>query len=269
MSYKLDKKKSNKISKIITTVGLLATLLSTTYIGIHFFTQYEGIKNNEQIINQITINEQENQMAEEYTPKYDITALQNEYPNAWGILEMPNGTALPIASATSLEDEDYYSNHALDGSYSSAGTLFLDHTNYQNEDQTVRRIWGHNLTTGNMFGDLTEFQNQGQEYYNNNQAFTLYTNSGVYELQVFAGIEEDATNHEFNYPTEEDFLNDMYNAIENSNFTSNVTINPNDRIIILGTCPDRGSQFSGNNRFSVYTKVVPIYENTINQSKTL
>ena len=217
----------------------------------------------------IDTNEATPETIEEYTPKYDVAELQATYPNAWGILEKPDGTAFPIAETNSREEEDYYLKHTLDGNYSVSGTVFLDHQNDKDMNNQVSRIWGHNLLGENMLGNLTEYQNQGQTFYDQNKTYTLYTEKGVYELDVFAALEEDGTTQEFDYENQDAFLQDMNNNKNASNFVSDVQVSPDDQVIILECCPDRGSAISGNNRFSVYTKVTPVYEYNLNNNKTL
>ena len=282
MGYKIDKNKSkkiNKLNKILIAGGLAIALSGQGYFAINMFSQLEGIKQNDTIIEKVIVQDKENtlkndiQMEQtvepEYTPKYDINALQAEYPNAWGIIEKPNGNAFPIAITNSDEEENYYLKHTLDGTYSTSGCLFLDSQNDKNMQNQVSRIWGHNLLAENMFGDLTEYQNQGQTFYDQNKTYTLYTKNGVYKLEVFAALEEDGTLQEFDYQNQEDFLKDMQNNKNSSNFISDVNLEPENKIIVLACCTDRGSAISGNNRFFVYTKVTPVYEYNLNNKKTL
>ena len=103
MSYKVDKKKSNKLSKILIASGLALTLAGAGNFGITILSQMQGTQTNNDIIEQVVVNdikqeEQTNEInvepvQEEYTPKYDINELKETYPNAWGILEKPDGTA--------------------------------------------------------------------------------------------------------------------------------------------------------------------------------
>ena len=169
----------------------------------------------------------------------------------------------------SKEEENFYLKHTLNGEYSPSGTVFLDYQNDKNMENQVSRLWGHNLYGENMFGDLTEYQNQGQSFYDQNKTYTLYTEKGVYQLEVFAALEEDASTQNFDYSNQDEFLNDMNTNKEESNFTSNTKINPNDQIIIFACCTDDSNDLYTNNRFSVYTKVTPIYEYNLNNSKTL
>ena len=275
MSYKVDRKKSNKFNKFLIASGLVIALAGQAYAGLTIFSQSEGTKENNAIAEQVLVIDKEvnqedsNTVQEEYTPKYDINKLQEEYPNAFGILEKPNGVAFPIAMTNSREEEDYYLKHTLDGNYSASGTVFLDYQNDKNLNNQVSRLWGHNLYGENMFGDLTEYQNEGQAFYDQNKTYTLYTAKGVYKLDVFAALEEDATTQEFDYNTQEEFLQDMYNNINSSNFESDVTIEPDNQVIILECCTDQSSDLYGNKRFAVYTKVTPIYEYSLNKRKTL
>ena len=276
MSYKVDRKKSSTLSKILVAGGLALALIGAGKFGITILSQVQGTEVNNDIIEQVVVkddvidtNEATPKIIEEYTPKYDVAELQATYPNAWGILEKPDGTAFPIAETNSREEEDYYLKHTLDGNYSVSGTVFLDHQNDKDMNNQVSRIWGHNLFGANMLGDLTEYQNQGQAFYDQNKTYTLYTEKGVYELDVFAALEEDGTTQEFDYENQDAFLQDMNNNKNASNFVSDVQVSPDDQVIILECCPDRGSAISGNNRFSVYTKVTPVYEYNLNNNKTL
>lgn len=275
MSYKVDREKSHTFNNILITTGLIIAIIGGGATMINIFSKNAGLEANQNIVSVATVKDKEAtqtneiNITEEYTPKYDIAALRAEYPNAWGILEKPNGTALPIATTNSKEEENYYLKHTLDGTESTSGTIFLDHQNDKNMENQVTRLWGHNLLGENMFGDLTEYQNQGQSFYDQNKTYTLYTENGVYKLDVFAALEEDASTQEFDYTTGEEFLQDMSNNQNSSNFTSDVSLSPDDQVVILECCPDRGSAFSGNNRFSVYTKVTPVYEYNLNSSKTL
>ena len=274
MSYKVDRKKSNIFNRAIIAGGLIVALLGGGNAVINILSQNVGIKSNQDIVAVATVQDKQADLSniettEEYTPKYDITSMQEKYPDAWGILEKPDGTALPIAQTDSKEDESYFLRHTLDGSESTSGTVFLDHQNDKNMENQVSRLWGHNLLGENMFGDLTEYQNQGQSFYDQNKTYTLYTANGVYKLDVFAALEEDATTQEFDYNTQEEFLQDMYNNINSSNFESDVTIEPDNQVIILECCTDQSSDLYGNKRFAVYTKVTPIYEYNLNKGKTL
>ena len=277
MSYKVDRKKSSTLSKILVAGGLALALIGAGKFGITILSQVQGTEVNNDIIEQVVVKDDivdQNEatpeiIEEEYTPKYDVAELQATYPNAWGILEKPDGTAFPIAETNSREEEDYYLKHTLDGNYSVSGTVFLDHQNDKDMNNQVSRIWGHNLFGANMLGDLTEYQNQGQAFYDQNKTYTLYTEKGVYELDVFAALEEDGTTQEFDYENQDAFLQDMNNNKNASNFVSDVQVSPDDQVIILECCPDRGSAISGNNRFSVYTKVTPVYEYNLNNNKTL
>ncbi len=275
MSYKVDREKSHTFNNILITTGLIMAIIGGGTTMINILSKNTGLEANQNIVSVATVKDKEAtqtneiNITEEYTPKYDIATLRAEYPNAWGILEKPNGTALPIATTNSKEEENYYLKHTLDGTESTSGTIFLDHQNDKNMENQVTRLWGHNLLGENMFGDLTEYQNQGQSFYDQNKTYTLYTENGVYKLDVFAALEEDASTQEFDYTTGEEFLQDMSNNKNFSNFTSDVSLSPDDQVVILECCPDRGSAFSGNNRFSVYTKVTPVYEYNLNSSKTL
>ena len=142
MKYKLDKKGSNKISKIFIIIGLALILTGPGKTFIKIFEQHQGAEINNNIVNSVIVEDKQdiaqadgfleddisendiNEVLEEqnetYIPKYNIAELQENYPNAWGILEKPDGSAFPIASTNSDEEENYYLNHTLDGTYNTS-----------------------------------------------------------------------------------------------------------------------------------------------------
>jgi hypothetical protein len=65
----------------------------------------------------------------------------------------------------------------------------------------------------------------------------------------------------------DDYESNMNDVISRSMIETGVT--PNDRTMILTTCTRLGSDNDPYNRISLYTKVNPIYEKTMNNSRSL
>ena len=98
----------------------------------------------------------------------------------------------------------------------------------------------------------------------------LYTEDGEYDLDVFACVINNPTTQAIGtYNDQNQFLNDMENAINNSIIQTNTQLNENDQVLILTTCTDISNSKEPNNRISVYCKKTPTLIKEMNQGKTL
>ncbi len=81
------------------------------------------------------------------------------------------------------EDNSYYLTHTPDGSYSAAGSIFVDARGF-NEDNTI--IYGHNMGSSSniMFHDITNFSQS--EFFNNVQWGYFITDNVIVRLNIFA-----------------------------------------------------------------------------------
>ena len=173
----------------------------------------------------------------------------NEDAVGWITLE---GTPIdyPIVQG---DDNAFYLDHLFSGSGGFAGTLFIDADNMSDFSDKNTVIFGHHLKNGSMFAALSNYRDQ--KYYDEHPVLYLYTSTGDYEIQVFAGYARDASAipHDFDAP--EDFAAYIDQAVALSDFTSEVEIGSGDRIISLVTC----SYVTDNARFVVHGKLVPLY----------
>lgn len=167
----------------------------------------------------------------------------------------------PVAVPTE-NNQQYYLNHNLSGQEDANGTIYMDYRNYQEktdfEDQ-VTVIYGHNMLSGAMFGNLNKYSTPG--FYEEHKAFTYYTREGAYELEVFAGNVMDGTevmNDVNAYPNEEAFLNDIASVRANSDFHSDVTIEGDDKVVAFITCADGYNSKTSDNRYILFAKVKPL-----------
>ena len=74
-------------------------------------------------------------------------------------------------------DNDYYLNRAFDGSYSSAGVIYLEHTNKPDFSELNSFLYGHNMGDGSMFGDLHHL-GLDETLYEEHPYFYLYEPDG-------------------------------------------------------------------------------------------
>lgn len=185
-------------------------------------------------------------------PLMDFAPLKeiNDEIVAWLACE---GTVIdyPVLRA---DDNDYYLNHLYTGESNRMGSLFADYRNSGLFTDRNTVIYGHNMKNGAMFGSLSEYKSQ--DYYDALPAMTLYTPEGDYTIELFAGTVEDGDYEfvQFDFESDDAFMEYVDAFRSRSTFTSDVVVEPTDRIVTLCTC----SYERSNARYVVMGRLVPI-----------
>lgn len=150
------------------------------------------------------------------------------------------------------EDNDYYLNHAYTGDYLPIGSIFVD---FRCEDSITRNfntvIYGHNITTGTMFHDVTKFFKD--DYFEDTYIY-IYTLDGIYVYEPFSIYE---TRYDYNYfrtgfTSAEDFIEFAEELRDNSAKDKDVSFTKNDRIITLSTCTNAAYY----ERYALHAKLI-------------
>lgn len=151
-------------------------------------------------------------------------------------------------------NNDYYLNHSLNRSWSTAGWVFLDYRNNTNLSDKNQILYAHGRIDGSMFGSLANVLSENWQKQTENHVAKISTSTTDSLWQVFSTYRIPVTNDyirtEFN--GEEDF-NDFVNMImSRSNHNYNTTVNSSDRIITLSTC------IGLNDRVVMHAKLIKI-----------
>lgn len=167
------------------------------------------------------------------------------------------GTSIdyPIAQAN---NNDYYLNHAYNGSYSPLGSIFADYRCSDKLSDNMNTVfYGHNLMTGgeDMFHDIEMFLNQN---FFNSTEIIVYTYHGIYVYEPFAVYE---TRYDYNYyktkfNSTKDFLQFANAMKRNSRCYSDATFTGEDRVLTLSTCTNR-EHFT---RYALHAKLISAIE---------
>lgn len=183
-----------------------------------------------------------------------FTALQKINPEIIGWLSA-DGTNIdyPVAHT---DNNDYYLTHLYNGEQNANGTLFADYRNTGDFTDRNTVIYGHHMQSGAMFQSVTEYKNQ--DFYDVNPEMTLFTPKGDYKIELICGTVEDGNYQfvEFNFDSDEDFIDYVNGFREYSTFKSDVELQPGDRIVSLCTC----SYEWENARYMLIGRLVPIME---------
>lgn len=167
-------------------------------------------------------------------PQVDFAALMDQNQDVIGWIYLENTPInYPVVQSG---DNAYYLKHLFDGSYNSAGCIFLDSRNKSDFTDRNSIIYGHHMKNGTMFSDLTEYKSQA--FYEEHPEVLLVTPNQNYVIKLFAGyvanIKDDAWRVSFD--NEEDFDAWLRKAIEKSTFESNINPVGTDIIVSLSTC---------------------------------
>ncbi len=139
----------------------------------------------------------------------------------------------PVVQA---DNNDYYLNHLVDGSPNRSGSIFIDSRNSIGFADRNTFIYGHNMRNGTMFSAITKYADQ--RYYDQHPTLTMETNECTYLLEPFSGYVTLTTSdtYRIEFIDDADFSNYIEAVTQKSNFTSEVVVAAQDKIVTLSTC---------------------------------
>lgn len=187
---------------------------------------------------------------------YRDSFLANSDMAAW--LQIP-GTVIDYPVMWTPEDENYYLKRGFDGKSNQNGCLILDTDSSLEPLTTNLIIHGHNMKSGAMFGDLSEYESE--EYCQEHKSIILYTENlrrnyeviAVFRSQVFKKSDNVFKFYKFFQADSQEEFDDFYdNIMAMSIYDTGVTAQFGDHFLTLSTCSyhvDRG-------RFVVVAKEV-------------
>lgn len=171
---------------------------------------------------------------------YADSFLANRDMAAW--LQIP-GTNIDYPVMWTPEDETYYLYRAFDGSENKNGCLLLDTDSCLDPLTTNLIIHGHNMKSGAMFGNLTDYEDQ--DFYETHKNIILYTEEcqrnyeviAVFRSQVYRKTDEVFKFYKFFLADTQEEFDDFYNNIKQlSQYDTGVTAEFGDHFLTLSTC---------------------------------
>lgn len=171
---------------------------------------------------------------------YAESFLANGDMAAWLLIP---GTNIDYPVMWTPEDENEYLYKDFNGKENVNGSLILDTDSSLEPLTTNLIIHGHNMKSGAMFGNLTDYEDPG--YYEDHKLITLHTEDSQRNYEVIAVFRSQVykkTDNVFKFykffqaDTEEEF-NDFYqNIMDLSIYDTGVTAEFGDHFITLSTC---------------------------------
>lgn len=198
----------------------------------------EAMENQETFELPVKVNEADLTILPEYA------SLYSQYPDFRGWLKI-DGTNVdyPLMQRAGDVNNEYYLDKAYDGSNDSNGSLFIDYRSdiVNPTDNTI--IYGHNMNSGMMFGDLKNYLEE--DYYNSHRTVkfdTLYEEREYEIVAVCLSKVQDAGANDFRYYNFIDARNqaewtafvDNVNAL--SVFSLDSGLKVGDEVLTLSTC---------------------------------
>lgn len=167
-------------------------------------------------------------------PTIDFEALLAINPDvvAWIYIDGTN-INYPVVQG---EDNSYYLNRLLDGTYNGAGTIFLDYRNESDLSDRNSIFYGHHMQNGTMFQQITKYREQS--FYDEHPVCLIMTPNGNYKLEFFAGYVIDLNSQawKMEFASDEEYAQWLEEAMARSTFTGNVRPAAQDRVVTLSTC---------------------------------
>lgn len=233
---KAKEKKTNKKTKILLDIIIYVFIV---VVMICLVLLYFKRKEDTETIKEIeeTVVPKEIEIVDEKTVKDYISDLQTKFNNndIKGILNIDGlDVSIPIVKG---KDNNYYLKHAVNKKKSVIGSVFIDYRNNTNSRQI--NIYGHNSTKFNPpFKVLEGYLDK--DYYNEHKYFEFMVNDETRKYEIFSVIvanKDSSEEHmQFSYKKDSDWLKHFQRLQKKSKYKINVTVNKNDKIIVLQTC---------------------------------
>lgn len=148
-----------------------------------------------------------------------------------------NNTKVNYA-VTQGSDNEYYLGHDIYNKKYTTGWIFMD---YRNDAVNLSKntvIYGHNLKTGYMFGDLKNTTNKEWYVNKDNQIITFNTVGKEMKWKIFSMYKTEYTTDylKVNFYDDNDFSNFLDMIKNRSIYNFGVNLGVDDKVLTLSTC---------------------------------
>lgn len=181
----------NQKTKTYCVIGVLALVLiiSGGFLVGHFAGQKKGEEAYENLRDGVkTVSQNSGAQGEEPEVTIDFEKLQEINPDIYAWVEIP-GTDVDYPIAQSGEDDAYYLTHSAQKAEDQVGCLYTERANSKDFTDFNTIIYGHNLKTGAMFGQLHDFADKA--YLEEHSLVYIYLPEKTLRYRIFAATELD------------------------------------------------------------------------------
>ncbi|MBQ8397059.1 MAG: class B sortase [Clostridia bacterium] len=180
-----------------------------------------------------------------------LSDLCAENPDVFGYIRI-DGTAISYPLVKGRDDE-YYLHHQSNGQPSVSGAIYADtrcNTNLLEDRNLI--LYGHNMTNGTMFNNVTKFFDSNVFY---NTKIVIYTFDGIYTYEPFAIFSTNARYPYFTtYFPEPQTMIDFCNQMQaNSRHNRGLTFTGDEQLLTLSTCTNLGD-----GRYALHARLIKV-----------
>lgn len=166
--------------------------------------------------------------------KAGISGLSAQYPDLYGWITVPD-THIdhPVMQSG---DNEWYLDHSYKGTYLVTGAIFADYRCSRSIVKNYNTVmYGHNITTGDMFHDVTKFLDE--DFFNSKKIY-VYTMDGVFVYEPFSIFEARSDYNYFRteFANADEFIAFAREMRDASIFVRDIDFKSSDRILTLSTC---------------------------------
>jgi sortase B len=168
-------------------------------------------------------------------PLMDFSGLiaKNSEIIAWLTIDGTN-IDYPVAQAA---DNKYYLTHTAEKKAAKQGAIFMEFRNNRDFSDFSNILYGHNLQSGNMFGQLVKFKEKS--FFDSHTTGTLYTPDKTYLLEIIACAVTSPTSDYYQYAFSSPAERTAHMQVLKSGATywCDTEIDPEaDKLLVLSTC---------------------------------
>ena len=166
-------------------------------------------------------------------PTVDFESLRETNPDVIGWIYI-EGTEInyPVVQGA---DNSFYLSHLYDGTYNSAGCIFMDVKCASDFSGKNSVLHGHHMKNGSMFAGLVDYKKQG--FYEKHTTAFLITPQERYKIQFFSGYVASEASRSWDISfTDDSFDIWLSELAELSCFKSEIAPTIEDRVVTLSTC---------------------------------
>jgi len=252
---KWKKEKFNKIIFILSfIVYLICVFLTSRWIAQNIKLKYleDDIINSTNIIEKVESEiEDENKIIENDRMSFnltnqtfidaDLTELKQKNEEVIGWINVL-GTKVDYPFVQT-SDNEFYLNHNVNRRKTNIGWIFLDYRNDINNLDKNTIIYGHNLTSGGLFGTLPNTLNKKWFDNKDNHYVKISTNDSNSIWQVISVYKIEPETYYIKTKFEDDKYLEFLNIIKSrSIYNFEYVPSTNDKILTLSTCDNTGKR---------------------------
>lgn len=172
----------------------------------------------------------------------DLAELQAENQDVIGWIRFDNIEVLSYPVMYSGDDETYLRTD-VHGNSSTSGSIFMEGLCNPDFEDCHTILYGHNMKNLSMFGSLKKYKTE--EFYEENQYFTIYTADMAYRYQIFSyrDVPETDSVYTVGFAPDDEFAGFINEMIRKSYEDTGVEVAKEDKVLTLSTCSTEGYRF--------------------------